>query len=82
MIAKLLWLVAVLLIVDAYRRPGWHWTAADRQRTFWTILLVLMAPLTLWFYLVGVLPSLIRAAGSNAVDPGFVKNRAPDSITA
>lgn len=75
MIAQLIWLVAVLLVVDAFRRPGWQWTVADRQRIFWSVLLVILAPVTLWFYLVGVLPGLVSAASSNAIDPRFLKQQ-------
>jgi hypothetical protein len=63
------WLVAV----DAIRRSSWQWTSADRDKTFWVIMLILFGPLFVIPYLLAVLPRLLKASSDGAAPEQFVK---------
>lgn len=73
MIATVLWGIALVFVVDAIRRPSSQWTGADRNRTFWVMMLLLLGPLTLLIYLVGVFPRLLAAAREGAGPAEFIR---------
>jgi len=72
-IITLLWIAGVSAAVDCLRRPAWQWQIADRVRGFWVPLLILLGPLTIWFYLTICLPKLVQAARGGAGDATFMK---------
>lgn len=66
------WLILIFdiaLAADAARRPASVWAAADRQKTFWVVLLALFGVLLIIPYLIGVLPRLIQAGREMSESP-------------
>lgn len=68
---QVLYVAGWALAFDALRRPGWQWTAADRSRPFWVVMLGLVPIIGIPFYLPIVVPRL--AASRRAVWAEFLK---------
>jgi hypothetical protein len=69
----------IAIIVDALRRPSTQWVSADRDRSYWVMLvaafsfLIPVGPLMGLIYLIGVLPRFSREADYDV--QRFRKNR-------
>lgn len=68
-----LWVLGWIAAIDCLRRPHIQWLAADREKTFWVVMLIAFGPLTVWIYLIGVLPKLLAAASTSDGDSQFRK---------
>ncbi|MEQ1702327.1 MAG: hypothetical protein ABMA25_19630 [Ilumatobacteraceae bacterium] len=73
----IVWIVTVIVTIDAWRRPRTQWLAADRNRGWWlsglTVSSLMLLPAIVFVpaYLFGVLPvfaSPRASAGRSAVD--------------
>ena len=59
-----LWVaIGILGIVDAFRHSASDWTAADRNRPFWVVLMLFLGPFGVLSYLVAVRPRFQLSSG-------------------
>lgn len=73
MVAWLVIAICWVIALDGIRRSSAEWLAADRQRSFWILFLIILGPLFVIPYLVGVLPKLVSAGRRGVADPQFMK---------
>jgi beta-lactamase regulating signal transducer with metallopeptidase domain len=70
-ILVLLYAAALIAFVDALRRPASQWVQADRNKTFWLMMLVLLNVLVAPLYALFVVPRFTR--GQSDLDAAFLK---------
>ena len=71
-------LCGALAVFDAYRRPQSQWVAADRDRSWWTMMIVMLSlfalgPVIGLVYLVALVPRFSRESGYET--DGFEKRK-------
>jgi Protein of unknown function (DUF2510) len=58
------WVVSWIVgFIDMFRLPGWAWQRANQNRTLWIILLIVLGPIALIFYVFGPRPKVAPIAG-------------------
>jgi predicted PurR-regulated permease PerM len=72
------WVVTGAAFLDVCRRPSVEWVAADRNRAFWLVMLVVLNIVGAVFYLLLVVPQFPR---EQQVDSAFLKSSQGDTTT-